>query len=154
MKRPLVVLVVEVYAGLIALMNFVSLAELVRAYPRWIELGQPVSQLLGAAVFLFGQAAFAAAVLWGIEAKNPGIRMPAILFLWVSFFLYPVQNMLRGSVLPPPMPIAPQEVSVAAVFEIVRTVLLIGTAIWLRSSARFKGWVGVSMGTQPDAKAP
>jgi len=152
-KRPLIVLLAEIYAGLIVATSLVGLNQVIQISHVWSTEGRTLTQLIGASVFLLVHGVFAAVVLWSIELKRSSARLLAVTFLWVSFFLYPVQVALRGSVLPAVAPLTGDQQLGGAIFEISRSIILIGGAIWLRASKRFREWLDVSAAATPGGNA-
>jgi len=144
MKRPLIVLLTEIYAGLIVATSLLGLKQVIEVSHEWLTAGRPLTQLIGASVLLLVHGIFAMVVLWSIELRRSSARWLAVTFLWTSFLLYPVQVALRGSVLPPVAPRTGDQQLAGAFFEISRSIVLIGGAIWLRASKRFRKWLAIS----------
>src|SRR6267378_2572376 len=115
-KRPLIVLLTEIYAVLIVATSLMGLNQVIQISHVWSTEGRALPQLIGASVFLLVHGIFAALVLWSIELKRSSARLLAVTFLWVSFLLYPLQVFLRGSVLPAVAPLTGDQQLSGAIF--------------------------------------
>ncbi len=142
MKRPAVVWIVSVIAGISVLLNVLELLATLPA-DRW-----PWSAVLGQIVQSAGSAVVSAWILRSIIQGTFNSRLSISLYLWFLLVIYPIHHALAkvglGIV---ETTQNPRELLGAAIAEILRYVTLITLIIWVAVSKALRSYLAEKGGT-------
>jgi len=135
-RKPVIAWAVVIVAGLVGLGNVLTWISAVAKFGQ-----RPTHEVVATALLSLFVAVVSALIIRGILRGSFGSRWPVSLYLWGILFLYPMCNVLRafGWYLPAPQ-LSDQELVGAALFELMRYVVLIVLIIWVLSSKALKAY--------------
>ena len=139
MKKPMVILFVQIYFAWFALGAALSSAFIVGAFNGRLPIAQAVGAFLVGIVYLAG----AATLLVKISRRQTSRRWIA-LGLWIALAWYPIINALRHFGLFRRSSISDDQLAHAALVEILRYLVPLALILWLSLSKRSAEYLSAS----------
>ncbi len=134
MKRPFIGLLVQIVCGLFILGNAMEALSCFLLFKEFAYGQIILTFILNVAV-----VAFSLFIFIGIQKNNFKTRMAVTIYLWLMLLKYPIVNFLRSSGLHlPGSVIQDNELTGAAIAELVRYMFLLTVIIWSGFSKQLK----------------